>query len=257
MNEIVYSAVQTTCDVYRTGESPPSIPDVESVICTVIPCFAWGRESGESHDEGLRYTHIMDCPLATDIRDAFNEFTPGSNDTVYIPHWGGIGHNVVFVEKRDTQRRVYLNRKLPTWPLDSGHCSNISTDVDPPGVSVTDCCPSDDVPAELLITFTATTGVYTCLEDLSTTITWDSASSIWIDDTFDIDCPTPSTNVASPQIECDAISLAFEFAIQGAYSIGDLAASSLTCSPFEAVFLMDFDDGMDAGTATATVTEVP
>jgi PKD repeat protein len=123
----------TTCEIYRSGNAPPANPDVQGLKSIhLIPCFQRGREAGETENEAIRFTHIAYAELSTDIRDNINNFVQGASpDTIYIPDKNGIGYKVSFVERvnKDTPtdcKKIYLNRKLPTWPLNANQCQGVN-----------------------------------------------------------------------------------------------------------------------------------
>jgi PKD repeat protein len=123
----------TTCEIYRSGNAPPANPDVLGLKSIhLISCFQRGREVGETENEAIRFTHIAYAELTTDIRDNINNFVQGASpDTIYIPDKNGIGYKVAFVERvnRNTPtdcKKIYLNRKLPSWPLNASQCQGVN-----------------------------------------------------------------------------------------------------------------------------------
>ena len=122
----------TTCDVYRGMNNPPSTPDVAGVACLLAPDFASGHVAAVvPGTTGFRWTHIMLVGPAVDIRDEYpnsptnpgTEQSPGSGipDRVYVPNKSGTQFVVIFVERlgRGTSgdcKRVYLQRQAPSWP---------------------------------------------------------------------------------------------------------------------------------------------
>ena len=114
-----------TCDIYRTGTSPPAAPAVAGVACWLDASYDRRSETGEGDTNNLRFTHLMIVDVSVDIRDAMNNFVAGSTaDTVYVPDKNGTPFVVVFVERLGRgspadRKRVYLNRRLPTWPTDN------------------------------------------------------------------------------------------------------------------------------------------
>jgi len=114
----------TTFVVYRSGNSPPSAPDVSLTNGLVFSAFYQRVESGEGDTAAGHFSHILHCLQSTDVRDDYDEGTPGANyDTVYIPDENGCAFVVRFTEIfKDidgiTKRRVYLDRKAPLWPYD-------------------------------------------------------------------------------------------------------------------------------------------
>jgi hypothetical protein len=113
----------TTCDIYRVGNAPPSAPDVAGVPLFITYCYDIGRERGEKEAQQFRFTAIANVDLTADIRDDFSDWTGSATnrDTIYVPDKTGIGYKVIFVETigRNTpqqRRRVYLDRMTVTWP---------------------------------------------------------------------------------------------------------------------------------------------
>lgn len=112
-----------SCDIYRVGNAPPAAPDVAGVSCFIIGNYSsYFLDQGEAAVASLRFTHLMLVDTATDIRDDWNAGSVGANqDSVYIPNKNGTQLVVVFVERVNKNalsdhKRVYLLRKLPTWP---------------------------------------------------------------------------------------------------------------------------------------------
>ncbi|MCI0456131.1 MAG: hypothetical protein L0Z62_04020 [Gemmataceae bacterium] len=113
----------TTCDVYRNGNSPPSSPDVASVPGHLTPAFRAGMEINElALTQPICYTHVLLVDASTDIRDAYTgQRIFMQQDTVYVPDQNGTAFRVMFVERvnrglASDHKRVYLDRLLPTWP---------------------------------------------------------------------------------------------------------------------------------------------
>lgn len=109
----------TTCDIYRTGNSPPAAADVAAVLCHLKVDFERRQEVGENLDSLNKFTHILLVDISVDIRDAWNSFTShGNPDIVYIPDKDGTPYRVTFVERHhrgqsSDHKRVYLNRLVP------------------------------------------------------------------------------------------------------------------------------------------------
>jgi hypothetical protein len=113
----------TTCDVYRNGNSPPSDPDVAGVPGHLTPAFRAGMEMNEAAViSAICYTHVLLVETATDIRDAYaGQRVYMEQDTVYVPDQDGTAFRVMFVERvgrglANDHKRVYLDRQAPTWP---------------------------------------------------------------------------------------------------------------------------------------------
>ncbi len=111
-------ATNTTCDIYRSGNSPPAAPDVAGVACYFAP-------KGRSTLTTPNFTHILLVPATTDIRD---QYTPGSltyggtSDKVYIPDkTSNVMYRVVLVRRVALgtsldHKEVLLVRQTTTWP---------------------------------------------------------------------------------------------------------------------------------------------
>lgn len=99
----------TTCDIYRSVHSPPAAPDVAGVSGTLTPR---GRNIKALP---VKYTHWIEVPLATDIRDA---------DYVWVPDKNGTKFTVRVVQRiraggGNDYKRAYLDRNRPTWPTNN------------------------------------------------------------------------------------------------------------------------------------------
>jgi hypothetical protein len=123
----------TTCDIYRQGNAPPSAPDVAGVLGFLAPDFAPSHLAnvtiGGSGSTAWRWTHVLLVGPAVDVRDGYagtpgGETAPSGWDWVYVPDHTGTKFAVVFVERlgRGTTqdcKRVYLQRQAPTWPTNN------------------------------------------------------------------------------------------------------------------------------------------
>jgi hypothetical protein len=118
-------AANTTCDIYRSGNSPPAAPDVAGVAIYLTGNYERRMETGEGETvSAWRYTHVAAIPDATDVRDgttAFFNNAPAFQDTIYVPDKNGTAFIVRWVERKNrgsalAHKRVYLDRKAPTWP---------------------------------------------------------------------------------------------------------------------------------------------
>src|SRR5215472_10576403 len=86
----------TTCDVYRNGNTPPSTPDVASVSCFLRPDFARGRFIQASE---VSWTHTVLVDVSVDVRDGYaGQSTETQQDSVYVPDKAGTKFNVIFCE---------------------------------------------------------------------------------------------------------------------------------------------------------------
>ena len=112
----------TTCAIYRAGTGPPAAPVVKNVPCFLQCDWRGGQEAGEHVVAALVWTHVMLLDVSVDIRDAYSgQCTVTAQDTIYIPDETATGFLVVFIERlqRGTaheHKRVFLDRKTPTWP---------------------------------------------------------------------------------------------------------------------------------------------
>lgn len=109
--------VNATCDIYRTGVSPPAPPSVQGVKGFLLGRYTHRLERGEDKSAALRYTHTLLVEPTTDIRDTkATAFTASATpDIVYIPNNLGTPYRVVHVERRNQgtfadHKRVYLDR---------------------------------------------------------------------------------------------------------------------------------------------------
>lgn len=118
-------AKNSTCDIYRVGNTPPADPDVAGVASRLLPRFVGGQEAGERAVASIIWTHEMWVESSVDIRDGYSgnsAFT--DEDNVYIPDKNGTKFKVVFVEiinrgEATEYKRVFLDRHLPTWPANA------------------------------------------------------------------------------------------------------------------------------------------
>ncbi len=110
----------TTCDIYRSGNSPPAAPDVAAVKCFLEP-------KGQSTLTTQNYTHVLWVGPTIDIRDdtSGGTFSVGANtDKVYVPDKNGTLFKVVLVRRyaRGTpvdHKKALLLRQAPSWPTDN------------------------------------------------------------------------------------------------------------------------------------------
>jgi len=95
----------TTCDIYRSGNSPPAAPDVAGVTIHIQ-----GRY--RNIKPALRYTHKAYFALGADIRDT---------DTIYLPNQNGTPFAVMKLGRvrslgGQEVKTVLLARGSPSWP---------------------------------------------------------------------------------------------------------------------------------------------
>ena len=111
-----------TCDIYRTGTSPPARPAVAGVPCFLRADWRGGNRDGPRQVNTLAWTHFMLVDVSVDIRDAYTgHMTSTAQDTIYVPDQTGTAFNVIFVERllRGTPQEhlyVFLDRQTPGWP---------------------------------------------------------------------------------------------------------------------------------------------
>jgi hypothetical protein len=112
----------STCDIYRTGNRPPAAPDVAAVPCYLSCDWRGGQEAGDRNNATLTWTHVMLVDVSVDIRDAYTgQSIFSQQDTVFVPDQSGTPFVVIFIERlqRGTaheHKRVFLDRRTPTWP---------------------------------------------------------------------------------------------------------------------------------------------
>jgi len=109
----------TTCDIYRDGNAPPSAPDVAAVPCFLRPAFPQGNEAAAN--TGLFYSHILEVDVAADVRDGAAEIGGPGADWVYVPDKDGTQFSVIAVVRTGygtgvDRRRVFLKRMATTYP---------------------------------------------------------------------------------------------------------------------------------------------
>ena len=104
----------TTCDIYRGGNGPPSPPDVAGV-----PCYLEERFRNIKPTTEFIYSHLMRVAVGTDVRDDYN--ISSLADSVYVPNSTGTIFQVKAVARvaRGTPLDhlvAYLNRVAVAWP---------------------------------------------------------------------------------------------------------------------------------------------
>src|SRR5437660_278574 len=86
----------TTCDIYRNGNSPPAAPDVAGVPCALVP-------KGRSTLTTDRMTHVLLVGPTVDVRDAYRSgsqaWMASVGDSVYVPDRNGVRYDVVLVRR--------------------------------------------------------------------------------------------------------------------------------------------------------------
>jgi hypothetical protein len=112
----------TTCDIYRSTNSPPAAPDVAGVKLYLTP-------KGQSTLTTIWYTHVALVDATVDIRDNMQVSggvpTIGVNaDNIYVPDKNGTKFQVVLVRRvaRGTagdMKQIVLFRTQPTYPTDN------------------------------------------------------------------------------------------------------------------------------------------
>jgi hypothetical protein len=110
-----------TCDIYRSGSSPPAAPDVAGVSAVLSSSYRRRKRAGDALSITSRFTHVLLVDVGVDVRDGWTDFTAAANgDTVYIPDKDGNSYRVIFVERArrglaTDHKRVYLHRDAPDW----------------------------------------------------------------------------------------------------------------------------------------------
>jgi hypothetical protein len=119
-------APNSTFDLYHNSGAPPANPDIAGVPCFLRPDFVGGQEGGERGEVNLTWTHVALVDAALDIRDRYaGGSTVGAvQDIVYVPDENGTPFYVIFIElihrgSADAVKRVYLDRRAPTWPTNN------------------------------------------------------------------------------------------------------------------------------------------
>jgi hypothetical protein len=102
--------VNTTCDIYRAGTAPPS----DAPALTTSGALTPAPRNCKVGPSGPAYTHWLDLPLDTDIRDS-------PADAVYVPDRNGTMFAVCIYERircggGNDFKRVYLMRQAVSWP---------------------------------------------------------------------------------------------------------------------------------------------
>lgn len=106
----------TTCDIYRNGNSPPAAPDVAGVPCRLEP------RHHERPLTDIMETHRLLVDFTVDIRDNFPAAQDGSTgDKVYIPDQNGTLYRVALVKRQNRgtsqdHKIALLRRQAVTWP---------------------------------------------------------------------------------------------------------------------------------------------
>jgi hypothetical protein len=120
----------TTFDLYRPPNLPPSAPDSAGNPCVFQPDYGDGLSHGERDPASFRYEAVLLCDLGVDVRDTYDAGTQnvsgGSADYLFLPDQNGAKWQVIFVERvgwgtATDHKRVYLQRAaVPPWPTTGG-----------------------------------------------------------------------------------------------------------------------------------------
>lgn len=228
----------TTCDIYRSGNAPPSSPAVAGAAIHITGNFTWRLEGGEGLAAELRYTHVMLVEAAVDVRDGFASFSSISGpDTVYVPDQNGIPLQVVFVERRQRgtaqdHKRVYLHRDRIDWD----HRVLVN------------CC-TNKIAKTLLVTVSDRTGTCTCIPD-TFVLTWSDPN--WNNSTVATASCSRGTQI---NLSCDG-SACTSFRLDCTdFAAGSIYPTSCNCQPWQLVYANVQLTGLCAGTVTFTITE--
>jgi hypothetical protein len=112
----------TTCDIYRTGHSPPAAPDVAGVAIVLQAApenlkTTWAAGQAPA----AVYDYIALMPLSTDIRD--NAGSSTGTDQIYVPNKNGTQFLSIWVERvahaTGDYLQVFLIRGTTTFPTDN------------------------------------------------------------------------------------------------------------------------------------------
>ena len=120
----------TTCDLYRSGSSPPATPAIAGIPIYLEPDWDTAHHVAVGSGTYGRWTHIALLDAGTDIRDAyqpqasFEDQWGGTYDTLYVTDKNGTPFDVVFVARTGRGAagdvfRVYLQRRAVTWPTNN------------------------------------------------------------------------------------------------------------------------------------------
>jgi hypothetical protein len=112
----------TTCDIYRTGHSPPAAPDVAGVAIALQAAPENLKATWNAGQAPVSvYDYIALMPLGTDIRD--NGGSGSGTDQVYVPNKNGTQFLSIWVERiahaTGDYLQVFLNRGVTTFPTDN------------------------------------------------------------------------------------------------------------------------------------------
>jgi hypothetical protein len=105
----------TTCDIYRFGNSPPAAPDVPGVVCYLEEHARNIKPLGAATPQ---YSHVLRVGASTDVRDTGNvdgqdrAYVPDRNGTLFLVQWvARVARGTALDHKI-----VYLLRQNPTFP---------------------------------------------------------------------------------------------------------------------------------------------
>ena len=112
----------TTCDIYRTGHSPPAAPDVAGVAIALQAAPENLKATWQAGQAPIPvYDYIALMPLGTDIRD--NGGAGSGTDQVFVPNKNGTQFLSIWVERvshaAGDYLQVFLNRGVTTFPTDN------------------------------------------------------------------------------------------------------------------------------------------
>lgn len=96
-----------TLDVYRSGNAPPTDPDVQATG-RMREIYTAGREL-DAQGSGNVPSHVIVVSLATDVRDGDTEIGTAGDD-VYIPDKDGTQFSVYAVVRKGSERWCYCRR---------------------------------------------------------------------------------------------------------------------------------------------------
>ncbi|MBI3406938.1 MAG: hypothetical protein HY040_01095 [Planctomycetes bacterium] len=104
----------TTCDIYRNN----STLSAAGVACKIQSVFEHALKVDEHVNPAKKYSHILMVDYTVDIRDGYSYgiITAANQDKVYVPDASGTLFLVVFVQRENNVKRVYLKRQGVSWP---------------------------------------------------------------------------------------------------------------------------------------------
>ncbi len=255
-------APNVTFDVY-TGFNPANPyapPTVPARLCNQQGFLRQHVRNGRfgfiGYGQPLHWTTLLLLPPGSDVRDGWdgnaNVYREANGDTILMHDYPVPGtcsaFVVVFVQNRGGALRCYLDRTQPSYRTPCPRCPGGSG-----GGAATPCC-ANLLPALLHATFTGGTGSCTCLNGLSTPLTWNASLQQWIG-AFSGCGAAPTTMVLTCASAGPPVLFNLAFLSGGGCTSAGGGSSSATCSPaFSATFSNISFGGCCFGTVNITVT---